>query len=360
MRKVALVLASSTGGIGRHVVSLARGLVAGGDEVTVFGPRQTQERFDFTRRGAAFAPLDTASAGGTLALRKGLAVLRPDIVHAHGLRAGLAAGIAAPPGVPLVVTWHNGLARQGVGAGVRRMVERKVARRADVTLGASQELVRRARAVGGRDVRLGPVAAPDLDPPARTPAEVRAELGLTDGQPLLVSVGRLHPHKGYDVLVTVAARWRTRTPAPLVAVAGSGPAYLELAHLISHKRAPVLLLGNRDDVSDLLAAADLAVVTSVLEARQMFAQEALRAGVPLVATAVGGLPELVGEAAVLVPPRDLDALDQAVTALLDDPGRRAELARLGPLQAAGWPTETQVVTQVQAVYAELTGQPVER
>src|SRR5256885_13583288 len=113
MRRVALVLASSPGGIGRHVVSLARGLVAGGDEVTVFGPRQTQERFDFTRRGAAFAPLDTASAGGTLALRKGLAVLPPDIVHAHGPRARLAAGVAAPPGVPLVVTWANGLAPPG-------------------------------------------------------------------------------------------------------------------------------------------------------------------------------------------------------------------------------------------------------
>jgi glycosyltransferase involved in cell wall biosynthesis len=360
MRKIALVLASSTGGIGRHVVSLARGLVARGDEVTVFGPRQTQERFDFARYGAAFAPVDTASAAGTLALRRDLAVLNPVIVHAHGLRAGLAAGLAAAPGVPLVVTWHNGLVRHGMGAIVRRLLERRVARRADVTLGASQELVVRARAVGGRDVRLGPVAAPDLPTPVRTPAEVRAELGMADGQPLLVSVGRLHPHKGYDVLVEAAARWRTRKPAPLVVVAGSGPAYLQLAHEISHKRAPVLLLGNRDDIADLLAAADLAVVTSVLEARQMFAQEALRAGVPLVATAVGGLPELVGAAAVLVPPRDVDALDKAVTGLLDDPDRRAELARLGPRQAAGWPTEEQVIEQVRAVYAEVTGERVER
>jgi len=113
-------------------------------------------------------------------------------------------------------------------------------------------------------------------------------------------------------------------------------------------------------VADLLGAADLALVTSVLEARQMFAQETLRAGVPLVATAVGGLPELVGDAAVLIPPRDVDALDAAVTALLDDPVRRAELARRGPLRAAAWPTEAQVVDQIEALYAELTGQPVER
>jgi glycosyltransferase involved in cell wall biosynthesis len=214
--------------------------------------------------------------------------------------------------------------------------------------------------VGGRDVRLGPVAAPELPAPVRATAEVRAELGLVNGQPLLLSVGRLHPHKGYDLLVEAAARWRTRSPAPVVAIAGTGPAYLDLARLISYRRAPVLLLGHRDDVADLLAATDVAVVTSVLEARQMFAQETLRAGVPLVATAVGGLPELVGDAAVLVPPRDVDALDAAVTALLDDPDRQAELARLGPARSAGWPTESQVLDQLSALYAELTGQRVER
>ncbi|OLB76136.1 MAG: glycosyltransferase [Actinobacteria bacterium 13_2_20CM_2_71_6] len=370
MSRVALVLASSTGGIGRHVASLAAGLSGRGAAVTVLGPPATQVRFDFTGLGARFVPIEVAGAAGTLALRRELARLRPDVIHAHGLRAGLAAGLARPGGVPLVVTWHNGLVHGGLGGRLRRLTEGQVARRADVLLGASDELVERGRAVGGRDVRLGPVAARDLPAPARDRAAVRAELGLAerglaelslaDGPPLLLSVGRLHPHKGYDVLVEAAARWRTRTPAPVVAIAGTGPAYLDLARLISHRRAPVLLLGHRDDVSDLLGAADLALVTSVLEARQMFAQETLRAGVPLVATAVGGLPELVGDAAVLIPPRDVDALDAAVTALLDDPVRRAELARRGPLRAADWPTEAQVVDQIQALYAELTGQPAER
>jgi glycosyltransferase involved in cell wall biosynthesis len=358
--RVALVLASSTGGIGRHVASLATGMSARGMSVTVLGPPATQERFDFAGRGATFVPVEITGATGTLALRRELAAREIALVHAHGLRAGLAAGLAVPAGVPLVVSWHNGLAHQGLGGQVRRLLERQVARRATVTLGASQELVARARAVGGRDVRFGPVAAPELPAPVRDPAEVRAELGLYDGQPLLLSVGRLHPHKGYDVLVEAAARWRTRAPAPVVAIAGTGPAYLDLARLISYQRAPVQLLGHRDDVADLLAATDVALVTSVLEARQMFAQEALRAGVPLVATGVGGLPELVGDAAVLVPARDVDALDRAVTALLEDPVRRSELAGRGPRQAAGWPTEPQVLDQLTALYAELTGQRVER
>ena len=77
----------------------------------------------------------------------------------------------------------------------------------------------------------------------------------------------------------------------MVVVAGSGPSYMPLAAAgLAQRARRFYLLGHRSDVPDLLAAADLAVVTSDWEARQLFAQEALRAGVPLVATAVGGLP----------------------------------------------------------------------
>jgi glycosyltransferase involved in cell wall biosynthesis len=143
-----------------------------------------------------------------------------------------------------------------------------------------------------------------------------------------------------------------------VAIAGTGPDFLDLTDHNSAARGRVKLLGQRADVADLLGAADLAVVTSRWEARQLFAQEALAAGVPLVATAVGGIPELVGDAAVLVPAGDLDALDSAVTRMLDDADIRARYAAAGPVRAAGWPTEAQTVDLVVAAYAELTGVPV--
>lgn len=155
------------------------------------------------------------------------------------------------------------------------------------------------------------------------------------------------------MLIDAAARWRGRTPPPVVVIAGSGPAYLPLAARVSAARAPVTLLGHRTDVADLLAGADLAVVTSDWEARQLFAQEALRAGVPLVATAVGGLPELVGDAAALVPPDDVDAVDAAVRGLLDDATRRADLGRAGAARAGTWPTEADTVAELAALYAEL-------
>ncbi|MET7751612.1 glycosyltransferase family 4 protein, partial [Micromonospora sp. NPDC005367] len=212
-------------------------------------------------------------------------------------------------------------------------------------------------ALGAADARLAPVAAPTLPAPRRRPAAVRAEFGVHAEQPLILSVGRLHPQKRYDVLIDAAARWRTRDPAPVVVIAGSGPAYLALAARISAARAPVTLLGHRTDVADLLAGADLAVVTSDWEARQLFAQEALRAGVPLVATAVGGLPDLVGDAAVLVPPGEVDAVDAAVRELLDDADRRAALGRRGAERAATWPTEADTVATLAALYAELAAHP---
>jgi glycosyltransferase involved in cell wall biosynthesis len=383
--RVALVLATSAGGIGAHVADLARRLAAEGAAVTVCGPAATNERFGFDTiapappqvpHGAAdagrvrFLPVEISmgthpsDTRAVAALRRMLAHAQPDVVHAHGLRAGLVAALARrarAARAPLVVTLHNAVLARGLRGGASRLAERIVARSADVVLGASADLVARAREAGAADARLAPVAAPPLPPPRRTRAAVRAELGVPADAPLLLSVGRLHPQKGYDVLVSAAARWRDRLPRPAVVIAGDGPSYLGLAARISAVRAPVTLLGHRDDVSDLLTAADLAVVTSVWEARQLFAQEALRAGVPLVATAVGGIPDLVGDAAVLVPAGDVDAVDRAVRRLLDDPPALERYAVLGQARAGTWPTVEQTLAQVRGVYEELVhGQPGER
>ncbi|GAA0811828.1 glycosyltransferase family 4 protein [Spirilliplanes yamanashiensis] len=384
---VALVLASSTGGVGQHVLSLVRGLVAAGCPVLVCGPAATDQLFGFTAAGARFAPVEIPAmpgpqdAGAVRALRRALTGTPPvtgrpaasaapsppagspagatappgpvAVVHAHGLRAAFVAALARP-GVPLVVTLHNAVLARGLRGHASNLVEKVVARSADVILGASDDLVERARKLGARDARPGPVAAPAGAPPRRSRAAVRAEFGIPARTPLILSVGRLHPQKRYDVLVDAAARWRALDPAPVVVIAGSGPSYMALAQKASALRAPVTLLGHRGDVPDLLAGADLAVITSDWEARQLFAQEALRAGLPLVATAVGGLPGLVGDAAKLVPPGDVDAVDTAVRELLADPALRERYAERARQQAASWPGEADTVAAVRAVYADVT------
>ncbi|GAA0730440.1 glycosyltransferase family 4 protein [Dactylosporangium roseum] len=357
--RIALVLASTTGGTGRHVGMLADGLVARGHEVSVHGPAATDAQFGFAAHGATFVPVEIPASpqpGDLLAvraLRRSLKRVDPAVVHAHSLRAGLVAALARPAGTPLVVTWHNLVLAQGLRAKLYHPLERRVARAADVTLGVSSDLVERARELGARDVRLAKVPAPVLPPPARAAADVRAELGVEPGQPLVLAVGRLHPQKGFETLVAAATRWREREPQPFVAIAGSGPSYMMLAQRISADHAPVRLLGYRDDVPDLLAAADLVVATSVWEGQPLFVQETMAAGVPLVTTAVGGVPELVGNAARLVEAHDVDGVAAAVAELLDDPARRAALGKRGLAQAATWPTERDTLEQIEAVYAQL-------
>jgi glycosyltransferase involved in cell wall biosynthesis len=355
---VALVLGSSTGGVGQHVASLVRGLIAAGCDVLVCGPAATDAQFGFAAAGAAFEPVEIPAnpgpgdSGAVRALRRVLAARAADVVHAHGLRAGFVASLARPA-APLVVTLHNAVIAKGLRGQASALVERIVSRAATLVLGASEDLVARAVAVGARQARLSPVAAPTMGVPKRSRSAVRAEFRIAPDVPLILSVGRLHPQKRYDVLIDAAARWRSRQPAPTVVIAGSGPSYMPLAQQASAVHAPVHLLGHRTDVPDLLRGADLAVVTSDWEARQLFTQEALHAGVPLICTAVGGLPGLVGDAAVLIPPGDVDALDAAVGALLDDPARRADYAARGPRRAAEWPAEDDTVDDVRAAYASV-------
>ena len=361
-RRVALVLATSTGGVGQHVRMLAAGLRATGDAVAVFGPQATEDLFGFRAAGAAFAPVEIAAGPEPVAdiralVRMRRLVRRADVVHAHGLRAGLLAALAlrtllARPA--LVVTLHNVVLDAGRRARAYEILEPIVVRNADVVLGVSADIEERARTKGGRDVRHAFVPAPPLPPPVRSGDEVRSEL-QAHGRPLVVVVARLHRQKGYPVLLDAAAEWTTRYPVPLVVAAGSGPAHAELEARIAAQRLPVRLLGHRRDVADLLAAADLVVLPSQWEGQPLAVQETLRAGVPLVASAVGGIPAMVDDAAVLVPYGDPAALATAVSQLLDDDDLRRSLGERGRAQAATWPTREQTIEQVSAVYDEVLG-----
>jgi glycosyltransferase involved in cell wall biosynthesis len=361
MQGVALVLAESAGGIGRHVLALVRALVGRGAGVRVYAPEAALGRYAFGEAGAQVTAVEISATPGTRdlgaigQLRRALRSEPADVVHAHGLRAGLVASLARPDGVPLVVTWHTTFVAAGVRRIAHSVLATMVARAADLTLGVSADLVRRATTLGAREAWLSPVAAPVLAPPVRGRMEVAEEFGLDPATPIILAVGRLYPKKRHDLLIDAAARWRDLRPMPAVLLAGTGPAYRDLVRQAAMARAPIQFIGHRDDVADLLAAADLAVVTSDEEKSPLFVQEALTAGVPLVATAVDGLVDLVGDAAVLVPPGDSEPIDAAVRALLVDPDRRAVIGAAGRARAATWPTERQSVDDVIAAYHELAG-----
>lgn len=353
MPDLLLVLGTSTGGIGSHVASVASLCAAAGWTVTVCGPAQTGELFGFAEQGSAFVALPVGlrlllSPSQRRALRELIAGHR--VTHAHGLQAGVVV-TSLGKGRHTIVTWHNAPVSTGPRRLAHTLLERPAARRADVTIGASDDLVVRARRAGAADARFVPVAPAPLGAPSADPATLRKRLGLGDS-PVVLGVGRLHEQKRWDVLITAAQRWRDRRPAPVVLIAGDGPERQALQRKAAALDVAVRLLGRRSDIADLMSIADVVVLPSSWEARPLAAQEALSAGRALVATAVGGTPALVGRAAVLVPVGDPAAIASAVARLLDDPAERQRLERLAREQAAQWPDARDVAGQLMAIYGD--------
>ena len=362
-RRVLLILGTSTGGIGQHVRSLAHGLVSRGDRVVVAAPSQADDVFDFASTGARFVEAEispTPSPGDLLVARQVARwVSGADVVHAHGFRAGVVAlsagaGTSWPvagvrrASVPLVVTWHNQVLEGGVRGQVMNRVEQAVARGATLNLGASTDLVDRATTLGGR-AELGAVAAPAPAAVEVSRDEVRQSIGVGE-EPMVLAVGRLHRQKDYPTLLQAMASLQSRRPQPVLVIAGDGPDAETIAELAGSLAVRTRMLGRRADVADLMNAADVLALSSVWEARALVVQEAVLAGLPVVATSVGGIPELVGSQALLVPPRDSNALGAAIADVLDHPDeaeRRAERART---MAAAWPSENDVIERVVQAY----------
>jgi len=338
------VLGSSAGGVGRHVVQLCAGLRAQGVDVRVAAPADTLRRFDFgvpttaVEIGPSIDPV--RDLGAARALRRALRGTPEVVVHAHGVRAAFVATLALRRRTRLVVTLHNAVLGSGARARLGRGVLAAVCRRADVVLGVSGDLVEQARALGAPSVERALVPAPVLSP--GDAARGRAVLG--DG-PVALVVARLAPQKGLETLLEAVAICRVR-----VVVVGDGPLHDDLAVRIAKNALPVELRGRREDVADLLAAADVALSTSVWEGQPVFVQEALRAGVPVVATDAGGTREVTGVAADLVPVGDAQALAEAVARLVADPAARLAAAGRSRARAAELPDAAAALAQVQRVH----------
>jgi glycosyltransferase involved in cell wall biosynthesis len=395
--KVAFVLGTTAGGTGRHVQMLAAGCVARGVRAEVFAPGETQRAFPFgpgvTVRTVEFADRPRARDGrAVLRLRQLITRSGADTVHAHGLRAGALTAIALafiPSGrrPPLVVTVHNAPPAADATGAIYRVLERVVARGAATVLCVSADLEERMRRAGARDVGralvpspgaglgagssagAGPPAASSPSPPAslnagpagdgtpdRAAVEVvRKELTGGTGRPIVLAVGRLAEQKDFGTLIDAAWQWPDLDPAPLVTIAGAGPLAETLAARAQPPGGAVRLLGPRPDVPALLAAASVFVLPSRWEGQPLILQEALAAGCPIVASRTGGIPDLTGEdAALLVPPGDVDALAAAIRRVLTDGALAQRLATAARERARALPSEDDAIGAALATYRRLT------
>ncbi|QZN84411.1 glycosyltransferase [Cellulomonas sp. C5510] len=357
-RRVLQVLGSSAGGVARHVAQVAAALAGAGDQVVVAGPSALAETVAPSAGGARFAAVEIADRPHASDLRAVSRLARlardADAVHAHGLRAG-ALTVLAVRGRPgrrprVVVTLHNlpvgGRAVRAVSA----VLGRVVARGADVVLGVSGDLVALSRSQGARVAERALVPAPARPAPSRGTGETRAALGLASTDELVVTVARLAPQKGLDTLVRAASAAARTRPALRWVVAGDGPLRDQVEAAVRAASAPVTLLGRREDVADLLAAADVVASTAVWEGQPIAVQEALALGSAVVATDAGGTREVTGDAAVLVPVGDAEALGAAVAAVLADASRRDTLRQAARDRAARLPQLPDVLAQLETHY----------
>ena len=360
--RVAYVIGTTTGGTGRHAAMLAEGCTGRRLTVSVFGPAATRSLFP----AVAFTPVDIADrprpardAAAVLRLRRLLARYVPDVVHAHGLRAGAvtALALARTPRrerPAMVVTTHNAAPSGATARAAYLALERLTARRADAVLCVSADLAARMRRAGARDVALAVVSAPPAAAPsAEAVGQARAAMGAA-GRPVVLAVGRLTPQKGFDLLLEAMTILGDREPAPLLVIAGDGPQAARLAARSAALGSDVRFLGLRADIPALLAAADVVAVPSRWEGQPLIVQEALRAGRPLVASRVGGIPSLTGEdAALLVPPGDPGRLASAVRSLLDDRVLASALGAAAVARARALPSEPDAVDAAVTVYRRL-------
>jgi glycosyltransferase involved in cell wall biosynthesis len=295
---------------------------------------------------------------------------RPDIVHTHMAKAGLLGRLAARAGGshPRIVHTYHGHVLEGyfgpAASGAYRVAEARLARISDRLIGVSEatvdDLVRLG--VAPRDrfrvIPLGLDLSAYWDELPAERARLRAELGVGEEETLVVYVGRLVPIKRLDLLLRATSEAIGSGAKLRLALVGDGeirPALEGLAaELGLAKRAR--FMGYRRDLASIFAAADVAALSSANEGTPVSLIEAAAAGVPGVATAVGGVSEVVSEGTGLtVAPGDTRGLAKALARLTADPALRASMGSRARERALGRYSVERLIDEIDSLYAELLG-----
>jgi len=266
-------------------------------------------------------------------LRKLLRTLRPEVIHTHlsALRYAVAAiiGITHPPRI--VHTIHR-VAERDSEFGLR-WLQRWCLRRSTAVIAVSEEVAKSCARVY-QELQVSvilngiPIRDRALSPDAR--AKTRGALGIHPDCFVLCCVANFRAVKNHQALLKAFAGMTGQTGAHLL-LAGDGELRTELEALARTLRITeqTHFLGEREDVAELLAASDAFVLPSFSEGTPLSVLEAMASGLPIIATSVGGLPELVrsGSEGVLVPPGSVEALQDAMVGIVSDIDSRRAMSR---------------------------------
>lgn len=301
--------------------------------------------------------------GGLLRLRAAISAYKPDILHSHKLGSNVWARLLRlTVRVPAVVC-HEHTWSYDPRSRSRILVNRLLSPLSDAVIAVSQEDRRKLVEVEGLPAEKVRLIYNGIDfgrVDGGLPREVsRASMGIQDHEMLLVAVGKLQEQKGYPVLLEATAIAVRRAPSLKLVIAGEGPLQAELAMLARQLGIAdrVCFLGFVSDIASLLKAADVFAMASYFEGHPVALLEAMAAGRAVVATSVGGIPEMVrqGETGVLVPPSDPHALASAIAQTASDPSLRVRLGACAAQDVRQRFSIQAAVAQYVALYEELLG-----
>jgi glycosyltransferase involved in cell wall biosynthesis len=315
---------------------------------------------DLEEAGVSILRLSRTSRGALWAWSPLVTFLRRervDVLHAHMFGSNAwGAVLATLSRVPVFVAHVHSWAFED--RPLRVFLDRElIARAADAVLAVSEEDRRRMIGVGRIPPTKVRLVTNGIVPLRPSGSNVRAELGIPPEAEVVGTIAVLRPEKAHEVLIEAADLLAREFPRLRMLIAGMGPEEDRLRELVREKglQETVIMLGFRRNVADVLAAVDVAVFSSDREGSPLAVMESMAAGKPVVATRVGGVPDLVvdGVQGLLVPPRDPRALADAVGRLLRDPGARAELGKRGQERQLRDFDIASTVRRVEGIYEEL-------
>jgi glycosyltransferase involved in cell wall biosynthesis len=333
--------------------------------LNVFGYAESLHA-DVRLRLAAYLAAPLALRALVFATRRVAREAGATLLHGHWLIPGGAVTTAAGTGLPVVTSLHGSDVFVAERHAVARAAARFALRRVDWVTACSDDLRDRTIALGASADRIETIPyGVDVDrfrPDADSRAACRLALGIGPGEVMLFTAGRLVRKKGFEYLIDAMGGIAPRCPGARLVIAGSGDLDGELRARVRDRgigdRVQFVGVLAQPDVARHLAAADIAVVPSVRDAAGNVdglpntVMEALASGTPLVATTAGGIGSVVTHErnGLLVPEKDVPALEAAIERLIADPAARAALGAAARAEAVASRTWDRVAERFEQVY----------